>query len=120
MDFSQKNWMALSAQLAFKTVDFPEIFPEARFDLTSQQLDFAFLDESQHRQSRAYNNSDEYDSYGKFFLYAHKGEMHDGLRIYNKLEYAYGTLTTWPTSKPKKKAWIFLGSDHPRQRKRNL
>ena len=100
MDFSQKNWMALSAQLAvLKRLIFPEIFPtEARFDLTSQQLDFLRFWMSRNTlesQIEAYNNSDEYyDSYGKFFLYGDtKGEMHDGLRIYNKVGYAYGTLT---------------------------
>ena len=100
MDFSQKNWMALSAQLAvLKRLIFPEIFSkEARFDLTSQQLDFLRFWMSRNTlesQIEAYNNSDEYyDSYGKFFLYGDtKGEMHDGLRIYNKVGYAYGTLT---------------------------
>ena len=100
MDFSQKNWMALSAQLAvLKRLIFPEIFSkEARFDLTSQQLAFLRFWMSRNTlesQIEAYNNSDEYyDSYGKFFLYGDtKGEMHDRLRIYNKVGYAYGTLT---------------------------
>ena len=100
MDFSRKNWMALSAQLAvLKRLIFPEIFSkEARFDLTSQQLDFLRFWMSRNTlesQIEAYNNRDEYyDSYGKFVLYGDtKGEMHDGLRIYNKVGYAYGTLT---------------------------
>ena len=100
MDFSKKNWMALSAQLAvIKRLVFPETFPkEARFDLTQQQLAFLRFWMSRNTlesQIEAYNNTDEYyDSYGKFFLYGDtKGEMHDGLRIYNKVGYAYGTLT---------------------------
>ena len=100
MNFSNKNWMALSAQVeVIKRLIFPMSFPnKQRFDLTEHQLDYL-----RHWMSRntlegdisAYNTSDEYyDSYGKFFLYGDtKGEMKDALRIYNKVGYAFGTLT---------------------------
>ena len=100
MNFTNKNWMALSAQVeVLKRLIFPASFPNTeRFDLTEKQLNFL-----RHWMSRntlesnisAYNTSDEYyDSYGKFFLYGDtKGEMKDALRIYNKVGYAYGTLT---------------------------
>lgn len=99
MDFSQKNWMALSAQLELlKRIIFPEEFPaEEQFDL--YQDDLAFL---RHWMSRstleseiaAYTSPKYYDSYGKFFLYGDtKGVMTNQVRIYNKVGYAYGTLT---------------------------
>lgn len=99
MDFSQKNWMALSAQLEFlKRIIFPEHFaPIAQFDLHQEDLDFL-----RHWMSRstlesnivAYTSPEYYDSYGKFFLYGDtKGEMTDQVRIYNKVGFAYGTLT---------------------------
>ena len=45
MDFSQKNWMALSAQLALlKRIIFPEEFtPEEQFDLSQEDLPFCAI-----------------------------------------------------------------------------
>jgi hypothetical protein len=41
-----------------------------------------------------YDDGDHWDSYGKFFIYGdQKGKMTDQIRIYNKVGYAYGTLT---------------------------
>ena len=99
MDFSQKNWMALSAQIELlKRLIFPQHFvKEQQFDLHQTDLDFL-----RHWMSRstleseisAYKTADYYDSYGKFFIYGDtKGEMTDQVRIYNKVGYAYGTLT---------------------------
>ena len=42
----------------------------------------------------AYNTGEYWDSYGKFLIYGdQKGAMHNGVRIFNKVGYAYGTLT---------------------------
>ena len=41
-----------------------------------------------------YNDQEYWDSYGKFLIYGdQKGVMNNGLRSYNKVGYAYGTLT---------------------------
>ena len=41
-----------------------------------------------------YNREPYWDSYNKFFIYGdRKGEISDQIRIYNKVGYAYGTLT---------------------------
>lgn len=99
MDFSEKNWMALSAQVdLLKRIVFPQHFPfEQQFDLHQSDLDFLryWMSRSTLESDIAmYTTPEYYDSYGKFFLYGDtKGEMKDQIRIYNKVGYAYGTLT---------------------------
>ena len=99
MDFSQKNWMALSAQLELlKRIIFPKEFTaDAQFDLHQADLDFLryWMSRSTLESDIAvYTSPEYYDSYGKFFLYGDtKGAMTDQVRIYNKVGYAYGTLT---------------------------
>lgn len=118
MDFSQKNWMALSAQLALlKRIVFPEEFtPEEQFDLS--QEDLVFLRYWMSRSTlesdiTAYSAPEYYDSYGKFFLYGDtKGAMTDQVRIYNKVGYAYGTLTdiAYIEDKANKVAFFLAGT----------
>ncbi len=118
MDFKQKNWMSLSAQIALlQRLIFPVAFaPKERFDL--HQQDLVFL---RHWMSRstleseieAYHTPEYYDSYGKFFLYGDtKGKMTETLRIYNKVGYAYGTLTdvAFIEDKQNKKAFFLAGT----------
>lgn len=99
MDFSHKNWMALSAQLELlKRIIFPEEFPtKEQFDLSQEDLDFLryWMSRSTLESDiAAYTSPAYYDSYGKFFLYGDiKGAMTEQVRIYNKVGYAYGTLT---------------------------
>ena len=118
MDFSHKNWMALSAQLALlERIIFPEEFtPEEQFDLS--QEDLAFLRYWMSRSTlesdiAAYSAAEYYDSYGKFFLYGDtKGAMTDQVRIYNKVGYAYGTLTeiAYIEDKANKVAFFIAGT----------
>ena len=118
MDFSQKNWMALSAQLELlKRIVFPEEFtPDAQFDLS--QEDLAFLRywmscSTLESDIAAYAPPKYYDSYGKFFLYGDtKGAMTDQVRIYNKVGYAYGTLTdiAYIEDKANKLAFFLAGT----------
>ena len=118
MDFSQKNWMALSAQLELlKRIVFPEEFtPDAQFDLS--QEDLAFLRywmscSTLESDIAAYAPPEYYDSYGKFFLYGDtKGAMTDQVRIYNKVGYAYGTLTdiAYIEDKANKLAFFLAGT----------
>ena len=99
-DFSAKNRMSLAdLEGVMKRVIFPEAFAEdQRFNLTEK--DYSFLRfwmsrntlESQEPNYAA--DSTHYDSYVKFFVYGDRpGQMNDTVRIYNKVGYAYGTLT---------------------------
>lgn len=118
MDFSQKNWMALSAQIELlKRLVFPQQFSfNERFDLTDEDLEFLrfWMSRTTLETTIAeYKTSEYYDSYGKFFIYGDtKGEMTDKLRIYNKVGYAYGTLTdvAYIEDKQNKLAFFLAGT----------
>lgn len=99
-DFSLKNRIALKdLEGILQRIIFPEVFSsEQQFNLSDE--DYAFLNYWMSRTTMEstdpnYQNDEEYyDSYGKFFIYGdRKGEMTDAVRIYNKVGYAYGTLT---------------------------
>lgn len=100
MDFSQKNWMPLSAQLAVvQRLFFPDLFaPEERFAIseTNRQFLMEWMSKTPSKsQIPAYVTNDEYyDGYGKFFVLGDtKAPLPETLKIYNKVGYAYGTLT---------------------------
>jgi hypothetical protein len=99
-DFSTKNRMSLAdLEGVMKRVIFPEAFAEnQRFNLTEK--DYAFLrfwmsrNTLESEEPNYANDSTYYDSYGKFFIYGDRpGQMSDSVRIFNKVGYAYGTLT---------------------------
>ena len=99
MDFSLKNRISIrDLNGILKRLIFPEVFSkEQQFNLT--ESDYTFLRYSMSRTTTeskidAYNTGEYWDSYGKFLIYGdQKGAMHNGIRIYNKVGYAYGTLT---------------------------
>lgn len=99
MDFSQKNRISLSdLNGILMRIIFPEHFPTAaRFGLTANDLDFLRYWMSRNTLESTYPNYTDdahWDSYVKFFIYGdRKGAMTDTVRIYNKVGYAYGTLT---------------------------
>lgn len=95
-DFSLKNHYPIPAQHALlKRVIFPEAFPEdQRFNLSTEQHDF--LLEAMHTlpPKLGYDPEEFYDSYVKFFLFGDSTDpMPEHIKIYNKVGYAYGTLT---------------------------
>ena len=95
-DFSLKNYYPIDAQHAvLKRVIFPEKFKETeRFNLTKEQ--HTFLLEAMHTLPTVlgYDSQEYYDSYGKFFLFGDSKEpLPSTIKIYNKVGYAYGTLT---------------------------
>ena len=99
-DFNTKNRMSLAdLEAVMKRVVFPEAFAEdQRFNLTDE--DYAFLrfwmsrNTLESEEPNYANDSTYYDSYVKFFIYGDRpGQMNDSVRIYNKVWYAYGTLT---------------------------
>ena len=99
MNFSEKNRIAiLDLEGILRRLIFPESFPPSnRFGLETADYDFLRFWMSRttlESSSPNYNDADHWDSYGKFFIYGDKeGEMTDEIRIYNKVGYAYGTLT---------------------------
>ncbi|XLS28066.1 serine hydrolase [Flavobacteriaceae bacterium M23B6Z8] len=95
-DFSEKNYLPVrTLHDLMKRVIFPEAFkPEEVFSLGEENR--KFLLEAMHTlpEAAGYDPQHYYDSYGKFFMY---GDSQDPLpshiKIYNKVGYAYGTLT---------------------------
>lgn len=95
-DFNFKNHYPIQAQHALlKRVIFPEQFKKAeRFNLSDEQL--KFLRDAMKTLPRevGYDPIEYYDGYGKFFIYGDvKDTIPKHIEIYNKVGYAYGTLT---------------------------
>ncbi len=94
--FALKNQYSINAQHGLlKRIIFPKKFKESeRFDLSESQREF-LLDAMHHLPKRVgYDPTAYYDSYVKFFMFGdNKKDMPDHIKIYNKVGYAYGTLT---------------------------
>lgn len=95
-DFSLKNYYPISAQHGLlKRIIFPEKFlPSERFDLSQDQLEF--LRNAMHTLPKevGYNAEEYYDGYCKFLMYGDTKEtIPENIKIYNKVGWAYGTLT---------------------------
>ncbi|MCR9227624.1 MAG: class A beta-lactamase-related serine hydrolase [Flavobacteriaceae bacterium] len=95
-DFSLKNYYPIEAQTALlKRIVFPQAFPKGqRFNLNDDQRGY-LLDAMHTLPSEVgYDQEEFYDSYVKFFMFGDTtGTMPDHIKIYNKVGYAYGTLT---------------------------
>jgi len=96
MDFSRKNYFPLQTQHSLmKRLFFPENFAEDhRFDLSRQH--YELLKKNMHLEPRknGYDGAEFYDSYGKFFIFGDSKErIPDHIKIYNKVGWAFGTLT---------------------------
>ena len=95
-DFALKNYYPIEAQHGvLKRIIFPEKFKATeRFQLSEPQRDF--LLEAMHTLPRkvGYDPVTYYDGYCKFFLYGDtKERIPEHIKIYNKVGFAYGTLT---------------------------
>lgn len=95
-DFSLKNYYPVSSQHnVLKRIIFPESFPpNERFNLSAVQL--KTLKEAMHTLpgKLGYDKEEYYDSYVKFLMFGDITQpMPDYIKIYNKVGYAYGTLT---------------------------
>lgn len=95
-DFSLKNYYPIQAQHALlKRVIFPEAFSkDQQFNLSEDQR--TFLLEAMHTlpAKLGYDPEQYYDSYVKFFMFGDELDpIPDHIKIYNKVGYAYGTLT---------------------------
>jgi hypothetical protein len=95
-DFSLKNYFPIHAQQdLLKRILFPEKFSkEKRFNLGANQYEFLLNTMSTLPKEAGYDRNEYYDSYGKFFMYGDSKEpIPEYIKIYNKVGYAYGTLT---------------------------
>lgn len=95
-DFSLKNYYPIAAQHGvLKRVIFPDMFaPEERFDLSTEQHQFLLKSMKTLPRNAGYDANEYYDGYCKFFLYGDTKEpIPEHIEIYNKVGFAYGTLT---------------------------
>lgn len=95
-DFSLKNYYPIATQHnVLKRIIFPEAFSEEeRFNLSDYQM--KMLKEAMHTLPKelGYDKKEYYDSYVKFLMFGDNTQpMPDYIKIYNKVGYAYGTLT---------------------------
>jgi hypothetical protein len=95
-NFSLKNYYPVETQHGvLKRIIFPESFPEnERFNLNASQRQFLFNAMKILPKEAGYKPEDYHDSYGKFLLFGDsKKDIPAHIKIYNKVGYAYGTLT---------------------------
>jgi len=98
-DFSEKNFVSLvDLENAMRRIFYPSAFDaNQRFKLNSE--DYKFLKAVMSSYPREfefpkYSETEYYDSYVKFFMYGDtKYRIPEQIKIYNKVGYAYGTLT---------------------------
>ena len=95
-DFSLKNYYPIRTQHELlKRIIFPKQFSaDERFELSKEQHDF--LLDAMHTlpKNAGYDQNEYYDSYGKFLMFGDTyNPIPDYIKIYNKVGYAYGTLT---------------------------
>lgn len=95
-DLSLKNYYPIETQHeVLKRIIFPEHFPpDKRFDLNEKQSRF-LLDAMQTLPRAAgYDPDKYYDGYCKFFMFGDSKEhIPEHIKIYNKVGFAFGTLT---------------------------
>ncbi len=95
-DFSLKNHYPIEAQhQVLKRVIFPQNFPlNKRFNISDTQRNFLLSAMHTLPKEVGYDSETYYDSYCKFFMYGDTKEaIPDHIKIYNKVGFAYGTLT---------------------------
>ncbi|MEP3373711.1 MAG: serine hydrolase [Maribacter dokdonensis] len=94
--FKQKNYYPISAQHnLLKRIIFPENFNlNEQFHLNKEQRDHLLNAMHTVPKEMGYDKKEYYDSYCKFFLFGDsKDDIPEHIRIYNKVGFAYGTLT---------------------------
>ncbi|RKN80124.1 serine hydrolase [Ulvibacterium marinum] len=95
-DFGLKNYYPIDAQHGvLKRVVFPEKFSDKeKFQLTEPQREYLLTAMHTLPKAVGYDPVEYYDGYCKFFLYGDTKENIPGnIKIYNKVGFAYGTLT---------------------------
>lgn len=95
-DFSLKNYYPITAQHGvLKRVIFPKQFEKnQQFDLSEEQRQFLLKMMKTLPRDVGYDSQEYYDSYCKFFIFGDiKEPIPSEIEIYNKVGFAYGTLT---------------------------
>lgn len=95
-DFSQKNYYPITTQHnLLKRVLFPQMFKEVeRFNISEKQREHLLNAMHTTPQHIGYDPATYYDGYCKFFMYGDtKKNIPESIEIYNKVGFAYGTLT---------------------------
>lgn len=98
IDFTKANNFPLEdMQQLLQSVMYPEsVRPEQRFNLTKDDYEFLYRYLSQYPSESGYpkyDTSEYYDSYVKFFFRDKTHRMPAGVRVFNKVGWAYGCLT---------------------------
>ncbi|WP_373073593.1 serine hydrolase [Zeaxanthinibacter enoshimensis] len=94
--FALKNYYPLRTQHEIlKRLVFPGKFPkDQQFSITKEQRHFLLQSMKTLPREAGYDPGEFHDAYGKFFIYGDSKEAIPGnIEIYNKVGYAYGTLT---------------------------
>jgi len=113
MDFSEKNYFPLSTQHELmKRLFFPSRYAiEKQFQLTESSRNMLLKHMHTVPRLNGYSEAEHYDSYGKFFMYGdNKDRIPEHIKIYNKVGYAYGTLTETAFIVDEKEGLSFLVS----------
>ena len=95
-DFSLKNYFPITTQQeVMKRVIFPEFYKDGQiFSLGQTERDLLLKAMSSPPRIWGYEEEEYYDSYVKFFIYGDsRNPIPDHIKIYNKVGYAYGTVT---------------------------
>lgn len=109
--FKEKNYYPISAQHdVLKRVIFPEKFSSSeQFNINNEQRDHVLKAMHTVPRKMGYNKNEYYDSYCKFFIFGDsKDDIPEHIEIYNKVGFAYGTLTDCAYIKDTKKNIDFL------------
>lgn len=98
-DFTQKNYLSLKdLEASLMRIVFPDAFPMSqRFDLLEEDYSMMYkiLDELPRDISYLKNDSHYYDNYVKYYYNSKDSStiIPDHIHIFNKVGWAYGTLT---------------------------
>ncbi|HMB62640.1 MAG TPA: serine hydrolase [Eudoraea sp.] len=95
-DFSLKNYYPIAAQHEFlKRIIFPETFEaDQQIHLNASQRELILTAMHTPPRKLGYDPEEYYDGYCKFFIYGDTREnIPEHIQIYNKVGFAYGTLT---------------------------
>jgi hypothetical protein len=95
-DFTLKNQYSINAQHnVMKRLIFPEKFKESeRFNLNTAQRKFVLEAMRKLPKEAGYDSKNYYDSYVKFFMFGDtQNDIPNYIDIFNKVGYAYGTIT---------------------------
>ena len=96
MDFSMKNYVPLAVQHGLmKRLFFTSEYDEGQqFHLSEEHKKLLLHHMRALPRNNGYDETTYYDGYGKFFMYGDtQDRIPDHIKIYNKVGYAYGTLT---------------------------